>query len=94
MGFDIKKFLSIGARFIPYVGQVVSAVEAGKEAFGSGKDKEDAAVTLFHQLVEVAEGVAGKDLVKEPEVDAAIKAAFAALVNVQNVIAKVKASKV
>lgn len=86
------KWIGLGAKVITLIPMVVNAVEALKRGF-SGKDKEDAAVEFAGTLVEASELVADKDLLNDPAVADAVRGAIRAYVNVQNVIAAVKASK-
>lgn len=86
------KWAEIGFRALPYVLAAVSAVE--KFVAGKGKDKQDAAVEMVKTMLEAVEGSADKNLLDDAQVEAAVRAAINAIVDLQNVIAAVKASKV
>lgn len=82
-------WLEIGLKLMPLV---VGAVEAVEKLFTSekGKAKQDAAVTMVMAWLGVAEGAAGRDLLKDPEVDKAVRAAIDSIVAAQNAIAAAK----
>lgn len=79
------KWLAFGLKLIPYIIAAVAAVE--KFVKGKGPEKQDAAVAAIAAALAAAEDVAGKDLLDDAEVEAAIRAAADAIVHVQNVIA-------
>ena len=91
--FNFGKFLPIGLQIIQHIPLVVNAVEALKGG-KRGKEKEDAAVDLFNKTFPFVESIAGKDLINDPQVEAAIRSAMQAIVNVQNVVSAVRAAKV
>lgn len=86
-------WIGVGMKIVSLIPVVVQAVESLKKGF-SGKEKEDAAVEFAGTMLEASEFVADKDLLNDPEVAQAVRGAIAAYVNVQNVVAAVKAAKV
>ena len=85
------KWIDIGFKVLPYVIGAVNAAE--KFVKGSGKEKQDAAVSMVETFVAAAEGVAGRDLLNDAAVQDALRNAIDAVVALQNTIAAVKASK-
>lgn len=93
MPVNFSKWVSIGGKIVGYLPTIISSVEALKFAFKGPGEKKSAAVEAAKSFLELTEDVADKDLANDPKVLEAIGAAVDALVNVQNVIAAVKASK-
>jgi len=78
-------WLVIAARIVPLVWTAVQAVE--RLVKGKGQEKQDAAVDLVGDLLATVEGAAGKDLLNDAAVVAAVRRLIDAVVAVQNVIA-------
>lgn len=85
-------WINVGMKIVSALPIVVSAVESLKRGF-SGPEKEDAAVEFTKTVVEASEFVTDKDLLNDPQVAEAVRQAIRAYVNVQNVVAAVKAAK-
>lgn len=84
-------WLQVGLRVLQYIPAIVDIVE--RFWTSKGKAKQDAAVTMVNQLVEAAEGVAGRDLLNDPVVDTAARAVIDAVVAFQNILAEKGATK-
>lgn len=84
------KWISLGIKIYPLIAMAVHMVEkvAGAKR---GKEKQDAALEAIAVGLNLLETGVGKDLIDDPEVNAALRAAVDAYVHVQNVIAKKKA---
>ena len=97
MNLSGKQWLQIGldiaAMFVPGV----KAIEDLALSLGDihGKDKQDAVVNIIDNSTLVANYIAekltGKDLIKTPEVDAAMRDVIDALVHFQNAVIKAHA---
>ena len=80
------KWVSIGLRIAPLIVTAIEAVE--RLVKGKGREKQDAAVAAIAAALEAIEAGAGRDLLDDAEVEAAMRAAIDAVVAVQNVIAR------
>ena len=87
-----KKWLDIGIRFIPYVGGIMQAAEAIKDA--KGAEKAEAVKRAVTVGLEATEFALDKDLLLNDKVQEAIDRYRDAYVNLQNAIAATKASRV
>lgn len=88
MGFDAKKWVSVGLRFIPYIGPIVNAVEQVKGA--KGPAKLDAVKDAVAVGVEAGEFALDRDLLKDDKVQAALTGYINAYVALQNAVAAAK----
>lgn len=86
--------LKLFGNIVTLIPAIMSAVEA-VEAFarGKGKDKQNAAVDLVGKFLQLTEGAAGKDLLDDAEVQAAVRAAIDAIVAMENVIRDARAKR-
>ncbi len=91
MGFDFKKWALVGLQIAENFIPALKAVEATARVIGglSGKNKQDAAVQLIKDSISAAEQLG----VFDAEVEAAVRTAIDASVNLQNVIARKVAAK-
>lgn len=88
------KFLK-GERFVAaIVGTIVPGVAKAQQAgeaiarSHSGKEKQDAVIDLVKHALEASESMSGKDLLNDPEAEAATRAVIDAVVNLHHVVAK------
>lgn len=81
-----KVGLNVAGAVLPQV-NIIEAVAKSIPGL-SGKAKEDAAVELTKQAVEAAESVAGKELLSDPAVEAAVRSFIEAYVALQNVVSQ------
>jgi hypothetical protein len=92
MGVDYKKWIGIGLRVIPYIGQAIQVVEGIKGAKG-GAEKKAAVLAAVRTYVEAGEFVADRDLLEDSKVAEATGNVIDAIVSLQNAIAAAKAAK-
>jgi hypothetical protein len=86
------KWLSFVIKVAPLVMAAVHAVE--RVVIGAkGKDKQEAAVEIVRTLIASTETIAGRDLLNDAAVEAALRAAIDAVVALENAIANAKAAK-
>lgn len=80
----------IAAGIVGTVVPGVAKVEQIAEELGSlkGQQKQDAVVDLVKASLETAEGISERDLLNDPEAEAATRAIIDAVVNLHKVIAK------
>jgi len=93
MKLDVSRWIPLGLRVMDAIPRVMEMVEVLKKGH-SGQEKREAAIRTTRDIVGITEDAANKDVLNDPQVEAAVGAAMDAFVNVQNVIAAVKASKV
>lgn len=86
-----KTLLAIVAATYPAVALVEEGVIDLLQA-KTGKEKQDAALKLIMSSVTLTEGVVGKDLLNDAEVQAATRSVIDAVVALQNVLAKKRAA--
>lgn len=74
---------------------IVAAVQSVESLLSDkkGKAKQDAAVDMVGTLLPLVESYVGKDLLKDGEVQKAVRAAIDAVVALQNVVAAVRAAR-
>lgn len=80
------KWLTLGLKLGPLLIAAVQSVE--KLASGmKGREKQEAAIDFATTMLPIIEGAVGRDLVDDPSVQVAMRAAIDAYVALQNVIA-------
>lgn len=84
---QVGMWLARGLAVLPALIEAVAIVERWTSGRLHGRQKQDAAVDLTKSLLAVAEGTSGKDLLSDPDVEAAARAAIDTLVALQNVLA-------
>lgn len=89
---DAKKWVSVGLRFVPYLGQIMQGIEAVKSA--KGAEKAVAFEEAFMNGLEAAEFALDKDILADEGVRAAAQSYREAYVSLQNAIAASKAVRV
>jgi hypothetical protein len=82
-----KLALGIVSAVVPAVGQVEGAILALKGAH-TGEEKQAAVLELVKGAVSATEQISDKDLLNDPEVEAATKAVIDTVVALQNILAK------
>ncbi len=92
---DKKKALQFGLDIAGSLFPQIAAIENLAKAIPSlkGSAKEDAAIELIKNSSWFLEDVTDKELLSEPDVEAAIRGAIQAIVAVKNIVAAKKASK-
>lgn len=81
-----KLALAVVAQAVPAVGTVEAVIEALPHA-SSSQEKQDLAATLIKASVQSVEGLSGKDLLNDAEVDKAARSVIDAVVSLKNVLA-------
>ncbi len=83
-------FLAIGLKLLPYI---VSAVEAVERLIRTkGEEKENAAVGMVHAILQTVEKGLDRDLLNDEDVNTATREVMRAVVALQNVIARKRAT--
>jgi hypothetical protein len=90
MRIDLGKLAGILVKIITAIPAAVRAVDvlAGRAGNLKGQQKQDAAVAVVLDAVTATEAIVGRDLVRDDEVDKALRAAIDAIVALQNVVIK------
>lgn len=86
------KWILFANKLVPLIWQAVELVE--RLSKGKGRQKQDEAVTLVGVFLELTEGIVGRDLMNDAEIQAATREAIDAIVKLQNVITRVKGAVV
>jgi len=85
-------WLPAAIKIVPIIWQAVITVERLIKD-RKGKDKQDEAVRMTGELLALIEGVVGRDLLNDANVQAAVRNAIDAIVALQNTIRNIKGVK-
>lgn len=89
MNINWSKIANVGIRVasvvVPQIGLIEQVAQALPEL--KGQQKEDAAVALSRALLETGEAVADKELVNDPQFNAAVRQFIRGYVALQNAVA-------
>lgn len=90
MGFPWRNVLGIGATVLSTVIPGVATIETVARLIPQlrGKAKQDAVVELVKNALMTAEGLAGRDLADDADVEKATRGVVDAVVALQNIIAQ------
>lgn len=90
----LSHWIAAAGRAVVLLGYVTKAVQAVELLAGArrGREKQDAAVDTVKAMLAAAEAGAGRDLLDDDEVDAAVRQTIDAYVALQSVIAKKRAA--
>lgn len=81
----------LALKVVSYIPGVIDSVE--RTIAAKGAEKQAAAVEMIGEILEATEGVAGRDLLDNAEVEAAAKAVIDAVVHLANIVEAVKAKQ-
>ncbi len=89
MGISFGALGGLALKIAGVIVPAVRAIEAIAAAIATlrGQGKQDAAVDLVKGMIEALELGAGRDVLDDAEVEAALRAAIDAIVHLQNVVA-------
>jgi hypothetical protein len=95
MNSKLKTFGRIGLSLAEIMVPQVRVIEGLAKALPllKGKSKQDAWIEIVKQSLEGAENITEKDLLDEPEVEAAARAVADSVVAFDNIVASVKAKR-
>lgn len=87
---DKKKALQIGLNIAGFLLPQVSQIEAIAKAIPAlkGKDKEDAAIKLMLESLDLFEDLVAKDVLQDEEVEKAVRGVIQSVVALQNILVK------
>lgn len=90
MGFPWKQIAHVGLTIVGAVVPGVAAIEQIARTIPGlrGKAKQDAVVALVRESLAAAEGLKGKDLVDDADVEQATRGVIDAVVALQNLLAR------
>lgn len=86
---NLSKWIPLGFKIAQEIPAAIAAIQHGVEALAHNNNpqaKEDGAVEIVKAASAVGEDVLGKDLLNDPEVEAATRAATQAVITLQNVV--------
>jgi hypothetical protein len=96
MGFDLVRVAGMLSKILTVIPLAVRAVEilAGRAGDLKGKQKQDAAVAIVVDAVAVTEAIVGRDLLRDEEIDTAMRAVIDAIVALQNIVTSKAAARI
>ena len=83
-------WISLGMKLLPYIVEAVSWVE--KFVSRKGIEKQDAAVYMVKSTLNLVEAGADREILNDSEVEEATRSVIDAVVHLQNLVAKKKAT--